>query len=298
MTFGRHLALVYAVLVLLTSCGPGEAARLYKTGEEEWQAGRYEQAVDAFARLTEAHPKDALADDALLALGDIHYLFLNRYQDALVFYVDLIERHPGSPLRSDARMKMAAIYRGKKDDRERAILEYQKVLNEKAPPETAAQAQFAIAECFSQVGNFSQAATEFEIFLSGFPESELADKARLGLAHCEYAQGQCPKAIEHYRRIEQGRAPAEVVVEARFGIASCYEESGLLGEARAAFTVLLDTHPNRPLIEERLQRIGELEKRLSRQMPSPRPAAQSRKAAAPRLSTPVPAPVPPKAAKP
>jgi TolA-binding protein len=280
------------VLLLLASCGPGAAARLYKTGEEEWQAGRYEQAVEAFARVTEAHPKDERADDALLALGDIHYLFLNRYEDALVFYLDLIDRYPSSPLRSEARMKMASIYRGKKEDRERAILEYQKVLNEKAPPETAAEAQFAIAECFAQAGNFSQAATEYEIFLSGFPDSDLADKARLGLAHCEYAQGQCQKAIEQYRKIEKGRAPDEVANEARFGIASCYEESGLLAEAREEFTALLDVYPSRPLIEEHLRRIAELEKRL--RPPAPKAAAPPR----PPAATPAPVPVAPKTANP
>ncbi len=240
-------------LALLLGCGPSEPEKLYKQGEEAWARGEYSLANGLFERLVELYPEDSLADDALMWLGDIHYLFLSRYDQAIMYYRDLVNLYPDSPRKVDARMKLAGIYRGKKNDCKMAVIEYEKVIGYKITPEMAAEAQYRIAACHFQSGDIQQAVIEYGILVAEYPDSEYADDALYGLASSYFALRRCDEAIGFYERVITTGVDDNLVIDSRFGIAACLEETGRLKEAREIFLELMDEHPNRRMVEHRLR---------------------------------------------
>ncbi len=242
-------------LLVLPTCSSSEPEKLYSQGEEAWHRGEYSLAIGHFEKLMELYPKHALADDTLMWIGDIHYLFLSRYDEAVMYYRDLVNLYPDSPRRVEARMKLAAIYRGKKNDCKMAIIEYGKIISDDVPFSVAAEAQHRIAMCHFQSGDIQQARTEFEILVADYPESEYVDDALYGLASCYYAQRRCQEAVRFYEKVVDISRDDNLVADSRFGIAACFEERGRLREALEAFRDLLEFYPNRRVVEQRLRKI-------------------------------------------
>jgi TolA-binding protein len=257
----RRLALL---TLFLAGCSEAEVERHWRAGEESWEQGNYARAVDEFHRVVEIAPQDDLADDALMRLGDIHHLFLNRPDDALLYYRDLLKNHPKSSRRVEARMKVAEIFRGKKDDCAMAVVEFQEVLNEGPPPETAAQAQYRMAECYFRNGEIQQARTEYETLLATWPESSWADDAQTGVGYCFLALRRYGQALKAYQKVVESSNDPDLVADARLGMATAYEETGLLPQAEGILRDLLDKHPNRELVELRLKRLEERFRRGNR----------------------------------
>ena len=262
-------------LLLVFACATPEPEKIYHQGEEAWYKGQYSLAMGNFERLVELYPEHDLADDAMMWLGDIQYLFMSRYDEAIMYYRELVNTYPESDRRIEARMKMAGIYRGKKNDCKMAVIEYEKVILEDVPLETAAKAQYQIAMCHFQGSDMRQAITEFEILVSDYPESEFADDALYGLASSYYAQRRCPEAVSLYQRVADTSSDTNLVLDSRFGIGACHEETGRLHEALDIMKELLDEHPNRRMVEHRLKRIESRIKKLGEKritVPGERPA--------------------------
>jgi TolA-binding protein len=255
-------AVLSLFLLFVLACSASEPEKIFHQGEEAWYEGQYSLAMEDFERLVELYPEHDLADDAMMWLGDIQYLFMSRYDEAIMYYRELVNTYPESDRMIEARMKMAGIYRGKKNDCKMAVIEYEKVILENVPPETAAEAQYQIAMCHFQESNIQQAITEFEILVSDYPGSDLADDALYGLASSYYAQRRCPEAVSLYQRVADTSPDTNLVLDSRFGIGACHEETGRLQEALVIMKNLLDEHPNRRMVEHRLKRIESRIKKL------------------------------------
>jgi tetratricopeptide (TPR) repeat protein len=269
--------LAAALLVAaLASCAPSEPDRLFREGEEAFHRGSFQQAADALGQLVELHPTDPRLDRALLTLGDLHYLFLNRPDEAMVFYRNLITAVPSSPLGLDARMKMAAIYRGRKSDCRKAVVEYQAVLDASPPPELAAEAQYRIASCYFSEGNIAQAEVEYRTLLEKYGGGLYLEETLISLGDCQAALGNPGRAMEFYRRVIENSADRTLAAQAGFGLASCLEMSGLRQEAMEAYRSVRDTHPNRQVVEERIARLEKKGGPVPRPSPRPPPAPTPR----------------------
>jgi TolA-binding protein len=257
LVLDRPVALLFVALLGWAACGGSEAKDLFRVGEESWHRGDYPKAIASFGKLVDVYPEDPLAEDALMRLGDINYLFLNRFDDAIMFYQDLIKKTGDRGKRVDARMKIATIYRGKKNDCRMAVVEYQEVLSDNPPDEIGAEAQYRTAMCHYQNGDFPQARTEFDILISTYPGSEYADDALAGVGHSLYALRRYRQAIKIYEKVVETSRDRDLVTDARFGIASCREEAGLLAEALAEYKAILEEHPNRAMVEDRVRNLEE-----------------------------------------
>lgn len=109
MTKKIILPIIFLLVLGLSGCGgwwrdvkewwrPADMSRatpegLYKRGAEQYQAGRYKKAAEAFQRVKEQYPLHNLALNAELGIADSHFSDEN-YIEAETAYSDFINLHP------------------------------------------------------------------------------------------------------------------------------------------------------------------------------------------------------------
>ena len=70
--------------------------KLWEQGEEAFNDGAYEVAVERYKALLDQHPFDARAEEAELKIAQSHYL-AERYPEAIAAFGDFERMHPTSP---------------------------------------------------------------------------------------------------------------------------------------------------------------------------------------------------------
>lgn len=71
--------------------------------------GQYEDAAEAYRKIAEQYPEEILSDNAMMALGELYLLHLNKKEKAAEVYKNLLLTHPGSIFTTEARKKMRSI---------------------------------------------------------------------------------------------------------------------------------------------------------------------------------------------
>jgi TolA-binding protein len=92
VTAARGIAAVL-LAALLAACSL-DSRRLVETAQARWREGNYEDAIRLNTLLYQRDPRGRYAPDALLGLGDIHYLNLRRLDRAIEAYQKLIAEFP------------------------------------------------------------------------------------------------------------------------------------------------------------------------------------------------------------
>ncbi|HWU87764.1 MAG TPA: tetratricopeptide repeat protein [Kofleriaceae bacterium] len=73
---------------------------LWRLGSAAFEAGRYNDAIDIFKRLTQTYPTHERADDALYFRGQA-YTNLKDWEKAIAIYQQLVDKYPDSPFADD-----------------------------------------------------------------------------------------------------------------------------------------------------------------------------------------------------
>jgi len=131
------------------------------------------------------------------------------------------------------------------------------VANDHAGTEGGNRALLLAAAALYTEGQFEQAQSEFERFLSGQPADSTIPEARLGVAACKEAQGQADGAISDYLSIVGNPASGNVIAQARFALGNLYVQQGQPDLARVQYEELAK-NPGSSLAAEAQARLADL----------------------------------------
>jgi TolA-binding protein len=160
----------------------------YRLGQSRQDAGKFDEAIDAFAKARAAKPQGSRAPWALLATGWCHES-QKRLPEAIKAWSELISAHPDSAAASSALLARGdARYRtgdfaGGGADAER-ILDLVAKGSAKLDPAATGEARLLQGLCLSSEKKYAQAAAAFQKLLQEQPNFPAADRAlfELGLA--------------------------------------------------------------------------------------------------------------------
>ena len=106
----------------------------------------------------------------------------------------------------------------------------------------AGRAVLFAADAFFRDGKFTEAQTQFEIFLRDYPENTLAPIAALGVATCLDAMNRTNEALAAYKDLLSRFAGSAVVAQAKLSLARLYEARNEPAQALKVYDEL--TRPN------------------------------------------------------
>jgi TolA-binding protein len=118
-------------------------------------------------------------------------------------------------------------------------------------------------------GQYADAQTQFQQFLSQFPDNFFAGQAALGLATSLDAQGKTDLAVAAYQRVINNYPDPLVAGHAKYSLAQIDEHQGKLTEALGLYEEIVHSNPNSSLGSAAGMRAMELKMK----QPSASPAA-------------------------
>lgn len=150
----------------------------------------------------------------------------------------------------------------------------QSIVQDYPGQEPAAQALIRLADMRFQAGQYTEAATAYQQFLSQFSNHPLEESALLGQAAVTEAQGRLPEAMKQYELLARSHSQGYTTFAARIGQARCLEASGQLKEARQLYEEVMASSQGTPWAQMAYVRWVVLERDLPAAPPQPPSASQ------------------------
>jgi TolA-binding protein len=214
---------------------------------------KFAEAAKAFHALARSHPDHERADEALFLVGELQHLYLKNDREALLAYLLLDKNYPDSPLAQRAQRRAGDIYMDRMEDLARAVVIYQKLIDQGVAE--ADQLQYRIAEAYFRLNNFEQARIEWEHLLKLHPESSLAPEAGYRIAVSQALQQDFSEAQLSFEKVFTTWPDHPYALEARFGLATLLEEQEYLKDALDILTQLRDSYPKPEVLELRIEQV-------------------------------------------
>ncbi|MBP5364944.1 MAG: tetratricopeptide repeat protein [Bacteroidales bacterium] len=159
-------------------------------------------AIYNFKVVKERYPKGSLAPKAMLQLGLLYYNN-GEYDNSLAFYKRVVNEYPATPDAIDALAGLKNVYmeRGDFD----GFMAYTSTLGSFAKVELHERdsLMFTSAERLYLKGDFDQAQSAFERYMSAFADGRFATGACFYLGECNYMKDNIDKAIEMYTYVAE-----------------------------------------------------------------------------------------------
>ena len=225
--------------------GGGDAlahAALYRKGVAEKLAGKREEAMKTFTRVYTDEAKGEYADNALNEVGLLHFE-AKKTTEAKVFFERVTTEYPTSDVLADAYQLLGeCLYAESNYDPARTAFE--KVLAQpQASFELKVASSYRIAWCLYKQSRFKDAAAQFSMFVSTYPNHPRAAEATYWLAESEYRAGDYRGALNHYKTVAQS-PQHEQREDGMYGVGWSYYRLNDFVNAIASFEQLVIAYPN------------------------------------------------------
>jgi len=210
-----------------------DADRTNQTGEAE----------SNFKELLKNFPTDEYSREARLRLAMLYYRE-KKDEEAAQNFVVLIES-PNPPKSLDSAIYLWTATRMMQQKKyENAISVYTRLLERFPQDELVEEACYRIAQAFSELGNWSEAARYYDRVIKDFPSGQFSDLALLGRAKVDLHLNDMDNAITRLNAAAGSLDPA-VAAQAGLSLGDAYEKAGRQDEALAAYlrVALLYEHP-------------------------------------------------------
>ncbi|MFB0527097.1 MAG: tetratricopeptide repeat protein [bacterium] len=149
----------------------------YVLAEKYFERGKYEKSIQNLLDIIEKYPKSGLASEALYFLGDIYQFKLKDYDKAIDEYESLIQEFPQNRFVANAQFKIAECYR-KLEKWQEAIKAYRKFIKDYTQYGYSDYAQFYIGQCYEKLEDWKKAKEAYSLISTNYPESIWTDVAR------------------------------------------------------------------------------------------------------------------------
>jgi TolA-binding protein len=211
-------------------------------------------AVEYLTTFLVKYPESPLYPDVLRQRGTIYHLYQSRYLEAITDFREFLEKYPGNEYASQARRAIAEILETKVRDCRRAIVEYQRLIDDYETVVEDDLFQHRIARCYYDLLDFEQAKLEFYKLINNYPASPMVDDAYFQMANILQTQGALEDAEAAYRLYLLRYPEGELLIDARFNLAATLEEREQLEEALDLYNEIFPDYPNKEAISWRLEK--------------------------------------------
>jgi len=213
-------------------------------------------AVEYLTTFLVKYPESDLYPDALHLRATIFHLYQSRYLEAISDLRELLNNYPASQYAFNARRTIAEILETKVHDCRRAIVEYQRLIDDYDTVVDDDQYQYHIAACFYELLNFEQAKLEFYKLINNYPASEQVDDSYYQIANILQTQGSLEDAQKAYRLYLARYPEGEFSVDAKFNLAATLEEMESLDEALKMYQEVFEEYPNKEAVSWRIEKVA------------------------------------------
>ncbi len=271
-------------LLFLIAC----ADREFREAEEMVRQQKFYNAIELYLSFVREHPGHRRAPEALLEVGNLQQLMLNEQDKAIKSYRKLVASYPVNSYTITAQQRIAEIQKNHFENFRQAIIEYENLIRADPDHIQAASFQFEIAQCYTLLHNYDQAAIEYKKLVEHYPKFERLDEVYFQMGNNDYIAGHYDEARKSYQMVSDRFPNSSFRVQAIFGIGSTYEEEDRFDEARKIYQSILKSHPTPRVLEIRLAKLAERQKKKGGIAPGaklniapPRPKATPKPTATP-----------------
>ncbi|UCG37708.1 MAG: tetratricopeptide repeat protein [bacterium] len=236
------------------SCRSKEQA-LYEQAMAALDDGLSGAAVEYLTTFLVRYPDSPLVPEIIFQRGTIYDLYQSRYIEAIMDFRELLDRFPQNEHAFAARRSIAELLETKIRDCRRAIVEYQRLIDDFETVVEDDLFQYRIASCFYELLNFEQAKLEFYQLINKYPASALVDDAYYQIANILQTQGALGEAEKAYTLYLARYPEGEMVLDARFNLAATLEEMEHLEEALELYNRIFPVYANKEAITWRIEKV-------------------------------------------
>lgn len=251
----KLFSVLVAVLILAAGCS-SRASSLLQEAESLWFQNRYKQSVRLFLQVADRYPESKEASTALLRVGETFMLNLSDPEKALEYFRRITTEYPVTGTAVTAREAMASIYEKSLKDYDRAVIQYQKLI-ESGNPAHKDRYQFAIGRCYYGKGTVQQAIIEYETFLERYPGSELVPEAEYQIGNSYFVMNRCADAVKQYDRVLEEYPDTKRRNDILLSTGVCLEETEEYGRALQIYREIKGKYPNPMLIQIKIDSVLE-----------------------------------------
>jgi TolA-binding protein len=253
-----HILLIISAVGLLAaggfSCRSREQA-LYEQAMAALDEGFSGAAVEYLTTFLVKYPDSPLVAEVLYQRGTIYHLYQSRYLEAIADFRALLRSFPENPHAFQARRNIAEILDTKMRACSKAIVEYQKLIDDFETVVDDDLFQHRIASCFFELLDFEQAKVEFYQMINNYPASHLVDDAYYQIANVLQTQGALEDAEKAYTLYLARYPDGDLALDAMFNLAATLEEMERLDEALDLYNEIFPLYENKEAITWRIEKV-------------------------------------------
>lgn len=173
------------------------AEKQLDAGRRAFGRGLYQEAINHYGELVLQMPESPEAARALYEQGMIYYLKLRDLDTAFVNFRKVITEHTDSPIAKDARLMLARMYQEDRGEHEKAIREYERLLEEMENTEEQKAILLSLADSYYELDDLARAAEHYQrvMDLADHPDDPGADAAFLRRALIDALEGRREEAL-------------------------------------------------------------------------------------------------------
>lgn len=221
--------------------------------------GRYREAIERYTEVTIQAPGSPEAAQALYDLALIHYLKRRDLDAARSTFRKVLTSYPESAVARDARRLLGRMYEQDLGEPEKAIREYELLLEDAIDPAEKKSLLLQIANCRYNSNEIDLAAEGYRRVIERFPRDEESDGAYLRLAHIDRLNGRAEEAVQTLETLLGVTEDADTRRKAYLMQAEALGDLGRYGDAQTCLTLAEEEFPGDPEISVMASRLREQE---------------------------------------
>lgn len=224
LDFIKKIAIVFCCL-FFTSCFGGEQGELNKAIRNAAD-GKHVLALSQFEMIVRKYPESVVATEAALEGYKLAMYQVKNYKKALFFLHHIVLHAPDKKGRVEAQRQIANIYFDNLTNYEKAILEFDKLLQEPNLAYNKAEIKLKIARAYYYLGNFFQSLSEAKELLDLNPDDKTRNELLQLKANIYLALKDYPKASEILNALLEKNPERAIKEGVYINLVLCYEEMG------------------------------------------------------------------------
>ena len=264
--FWAPLALICSAgltsLVIL-SCSSPESDEL-AAAREALGGGRYREAIEHYTEVTIQAPESLEAAQALYDVALIHYLRRRDLDSARSTFRKILSFYPESDVARDARLLLARMYEQDLGAPDKAIREYEFLLESETDPAERNSLLMRIADCRYEMDDMGRAAEAYRRVAEDSPRGEESVRAYLRLAHIRRLTGRMDEAVENLETVLRVSEVPDSRRKAYQALAEVLADEGRYADAKSCLTAASEEFVGDVEIATLISRIEEQEKERRR----------------------------------
>lgn len=223
-----------------------------RIGDSYFALGRYDQAIDYYAKAIGAEPG---GDYAMYQIANCYYR-AERTAEAIDEFAKLLRIYPYTIFREQAQFNIGYLWflNGRYD---LARSNYQKLIRMVPGSNWAARAQYNIGDAYFNEGEFDSSIVAYQAVLENYPRSDYIIEAANGIQYAQLASGQEDSSNEILQDFIQKNPRASTLDALRYRKAESLFQSGDYENAIKAFEQYLVVTGSNRLKDDALFQIAE-----------------------------------------